>query len=109
MGAHLQRYGYSRKELTSAFDEEGMLLNTNPKFLLAQNLPLIDHDTADRSKLLRIPSFGAVSAEAIVQTRNAQSARDTAVLRSCGVVMKRALPYLSPGRTRQTTFTRWNS
>lgn len=107
MDALLRLYGYTQKELTPAFDEEGMLLNTDPKVLLAQNLPLINPDTADKSELLRVPGIGAVSAEAIVQTRKARSVRDTAVLRSCGVVMKRALPYLSLGRTRQTKISSW--
>lgn len=107
MDALLRLYGYSRRELTPAFDEEGMLLNTDPKVLLAQNLPLLNPDTADKSELLRVPGIGAVSAEAIVQTRKIQSVRDGSVLRSCGVVMKRALPYLSLGRTRQTKISSW--
>ncbi len=107
MDALFRLYGYSRKELTPAFDEEGMLLNTDPKVLLAQNLPLINPDTADKSELLRVPGIGAVSAEAIVQMRKTGSVRDTSVLRNCGVVMKRALPYLSLGRTRQTKLASW--
>ncbi|MDV0443441.1 radical SAM protein [Methanorbis rubei] len=107
MDALLRLYGYSRGELTPAFDEEGMLLNTDPKILLAQNLSLLNPDTAEKSELLRVPGIGAVSAEAIVQTRKVQSVRNTAALRGCGVVMKRALPYLSLGTTRQTTFSSW--
>ena len=105
--ALLRLYGYSRRELAPAFDEDGMLLNTDPKILLAQNLPLINPDTADKAELLRVPGIGAVSAEAIVQTRKVQSVRDTSVLRCCGVVLQRALPYLSLGKTRQTKLSSW--
>ena len=107
LDALLRLYGYSRRELAPAFDEDGMLLNTDPKILLAQNLPLINPDTADKAELLRVPGIGAVSAEAIVQTRKVQSVRDTSVLRCCGVVLQRALPYLSLGKTRQTKLSSW--
>ena len=107
MDALLRLYGYSRGELTPAFDEDGMLINTDPKVLLAQNLSPVNPDTAEKSELLRVPGIGAVSAEAIVQTRKAESVRNTAALRGCGVVMKRALPYLSLGTTRQTMLSSW--
>ncbi len=107
MDALLRLYGYSREEISPAFDESGMLLNTDPKVLLAECLPILDPAVADRRELLRVPGIGAVSAEAILQTRQIQSVREPSVLRDCGVILRRALPYLSLGKTRQTRLSAW--
>ena len=105
--ALLGLYGYERAETSLVFDENGMLQNTDPKILLAQNLPKVDPLTADQSQLLRVPGIGLASAASILKKREVCNVADPAMLRECGVVMKRALPYLSLDRIRQTTFSSW--
>mgnify|MGYP002508831058 CR=1 FL=1 len=83
------------------FDEEGMLLNTDPKVLLARRLPQINPAEANFTELIRVPGIGPVSAQRIVQARDTEDVRNPRILRDLGVVMKRALPYLSLGRTKQ--------
>ena len=84
-----------------------MLMNTDPKILLAQNLPEVDPATAEYAELLRVPGIGPVSASSILKTRDFQNVKHPDILRACGVIMKRAMPYLSLGRTKQTTFASW--
>lgn len=100
--ALLRLYGYTRQERSPVFDEDGMLLNTDPKVLLAKNMPQVNPAEADYSELIRVPGIGPVSARRILQARDSENVRNTKVLRDLGVVMKRALPYLSLGRTKQT-------
>lgn len=99
--ALLRLYGYTRPETAPVFDEDGMLLNTDPKILLAKTLPQINPAEAAFEELLRVPGIGVVSARNILRKRAVENVRNPEVLRSCGVIVKRALPYLSLGRTRQ--------
>ena len=100
--ALLRLYGYSRQETSPVFDEDGMLLNTDPKVLLARTLPQVNPAEADFAELIRVPGIGPVSAGRILQSRDSADVRNPQVLRDLGVIMKRALPYLSLGRTKQT-------
>ena len=100
--ALLRLYGYTRQETSPVFDEDGMLLNTDPKVLLAKNMPQVNPAEADYLELIRVPGIGPMSARRILQVRDSENVRNTKVLRDLGVVMKRALPYLSLGRTKQT-------
>lgn len=109
MDALFRLYGYSRNETLSAFDERGMFLNVDPKVLLAENLPMVNPDTASKKELLRVPGIGVAGAEEILSLRKTQTVRNIEVLKNCGVAVKRALPYLSLGKTRQTTWKTWMS
>ncbi len=99
--ALLRLYGYTRGETSPVFDDDGMLLNTDPKVLLARNLPQVNPAEANFEELLRVPGIGVVSARQILARRDDADVRNPNVLRSCGVIMKRAFPYLSLGRARQ--------
>ena len=100
--ALLRIYGYSRSETAPVFDENGFLMNTDPKVLLAQNIAPVNPAKAGFAELLRVPGVGEVSARAILQARKTRDVLNTAVLKSCGVIMTRALPYLALGKTKQT-------
>lgn len=100
--ALLRLYGYTRQETSPVFDENGMLQNTDPKILLAGRLPQINPAEADFADLIRVPGIGPVSAGRILQNRDTTDVRNPAVLQDLGVIMKRALPYLSLGKTKQT-------
>lgn len=100
--ALLRLYGYSRREAEPVFDENGYLMNTDPKVLLAQNLPEINPASASLEELLRVPGIGLIGAQKILSMRKKSDVRNPAVLKNCGVIMTRALPYLSLGKTKQT-------
>lgn len=99
--ALLRLYGYTRTETSPVFDDDGMLLNTDPKILLAKNIPLVNPAEANFEELIRVPGIGPVSANKILMTRDEMDVRKPSTLRSCGVVMKRALPYLSLSKSKQ--------
>lgn len=99
--ALLRLYGYSRKETAPVFDEDGMLMNTDPKLLLAKTLPQVNPAEATFDELLRVPGIGVVTANRIIFERKTGNIRTTAALKRCGVVLRRALPYLSLEKTHQ--------
>lgn len=105
--ALLRLYGYERAETSPVFDEDGMLLNTDPKILLAKTLPEVNPVTAEFAELLRVPGIGPVSAGEILKKREEKNVKNPDVLRECGVIMKRAMPYLSLGKYKQTTLASW--
>lgn len=107
MDALLRLYKYSRSESSGVFDDEGMLLNTDPKILLAKNIGEINPESACFEELLRVPGIGVVSARNIINARNKVNVRNPAVLKNCGVIMRRALPYLSLGRSKQLRLSNW--
>lgn len=67
----------------------------------------MDPATAEFSELLRVPGIGSVSAGAILKTREGKNVTNPDVLRECGVIMKRVMPYLSLGKYKQTTLASW--
>ena len=85
-----------------------MLLNTDPKILLAKTLPEVNPETADLTELLRVPGIGPVSAKTILSTREKKNVKNPDVLRECGVILKRAMPYMALGKYKQTTFASWS-
>lgn len=105
--ALLRVYKYRRDEASNLFDEAGMLYNYDPKIVLAQNLGEVNPESASFEELLRVPGIGPVGAKNIVSARKKDNVRDPCVLKSCGVIMKRALPYLSLKKSRQTRLSCW--
>ena len=99
--ALLRLYGYSRAETAQVFDEDGMLMNTDPKILLARTLPEVNPADAAFEELLRVPGIGPVSANNILIRRKTENVRTAEALRRCGVVLRRAMPYLSLAKTHQ--------
>ena len=99
--ALLRLYGYTRTETAPLFDEDGMLKNTDPKILLAQTLPQVNPADATYEELVRVPGIGPISATKILAQRDQKEIRNPQALSSCGVIIKRALPYLSLEKTRQ--------
>jgi len=99
--ALLRLYGYSRSETAQVFDEDGMLLNTDPKVLLAKTLPTVNPGEATYEELIRVPGIGPIGAKKILDLRRSQNVKDPRVLRESGIIVKRALPYLSLTRTQQ--------
>lgn len=107
MDALLRLYGYNRSESSCVFDESGMLMNTDPKVLIAERIADVNPDTAGFDELIRVPGIGLKGAERIICARKYENVKDPSVLKQCGVVMKRALPYLSLGTMKQTSLSSW--
>jgi len=99
--ALLRLYGYSRSETSPVFDEDGMLMNTDPKILLARTLPAVNPADATYEELLRVPGIGPISARKIVELRKTKNIKEPSVLRESGLIIKRAMPYLSLPRAKQ--------
>ena len=96
-------YRYSNDELKLAFDDGGRLpLDADPKTsIAAENLDAfpVDVNTADRTRLLRVPGVGPTSAERIVTNRRRHTIDTWRDLQAMGVVRKRAWPFLAfPGQ-----------
>jgi predicted DNA-binding helix-hairpin-helix protein len=92
----LRFYGFGVEEIP--FDEEGRLpLAADPKTAWAIRHPElfpIEIQRADYPTLLRIPGVGPTSAGRILEIRSQTPIRDPAVLRRCGVAIKRAAPFI---------------
>lgn len=100
--ALLRIYRYSRSETEVLFNEDDMLMNADPKILLAKTLPPVNPSDASYEELIRVPGIGPVSATKILNRRKTENVRNIHTLSSCGVRINQALPYLSLGRYRQT-------
>jgi predicted DNA-binding helix-hairpin-helix protein len=92
----LRFYGFSFEDLP--FDPAGNLLHTeDPKLVWARQYLLeapVEVNQAQRSQLLRVPGIGPRSVEAILRARRQGALRDLSTLRTLGVVVKRAAPFI---------------
>ena len=101
-------YKFTSKELISIVNDEGFIpLKEDPKITLArrnQDLFPIDINECKYRDLMRVPGIGHLSATRIVKLQN-QGVKITKKqqLKSIGVVLKRALPFLTIGEKTQLT------
>lgn len=104
----LRIYHYSLDDLKEILTEERNLPKGDPKLHFARhyfnNHNLVNPNTASYQELLRVPGLGPTSAKRIINLR----AKDfeftcRAQLKSVGVVLKRADPFLSINGKTQTT------
>ena len=101
-------YNFTPKELMSIVNEEGFIpLREDPKITLARNnrdLFPIDVNNSTYSDLMRVPGIGHLSATRVIKLQK-QGVRisKTQQLKSIGVVLKRALPFLTIGKNTQLT------
>jgi len=102
----LRIYGFEVKELKLALDEREMFsLHRDPKITIAVNSPNkfpLDPNAADREELLHVPGIGPKAAENI-ETAKEKGKKFTEFkeLRECGVIVKRAMPFLALEKERQ--------
>ena len=99
-----REYGFLKAELAPLV-EDGMLMNADPKALLARDLDPLDPATATCEELLRVPGIGPVTARAIVTAREHHPIRRPQDLGIPAAYLKRAMPYLAfaHGGIRQAT------
>ena len=105
-------YKFSPVELMTVIDDKGFIpLREDPKIILARKdkdrFP-IDVNNANYTELMRVPGIGHLSATRIVNLQKKGVIITNAVqLKSIGVVIKRALPYLIVGRNKQLTLDKF--
>jgi predicted DNA-binding helix-hairpin-helix protein len=92
----LRDYGFDLEELP--FEADGRLpVQNDPKQAWAQvNLAErpVEVNRAERHELLRVPGIGLKGAEAILRARRQAKLRDLSALRTLGVLVGRAAPFL---------------
>ena len=107
-------YKFSPQELYTILNEEGYIpLREDPKVSLARNnseLFPLDVNIATYRELMRVPGIGHLSATRIIKLQKREVKINKAEqLKSMGVVLKRALPFLTIGKNTQLTMDKfWN-
>ncbi|MBC7319835.1 putative DNA modification/repair radical SAM protein [bacterium] len=105
----LRDYGFSANEFV--FDREGKLfLPIDPKLAWAMNHPEyfpVEINTADITRLLRVPGIGPKSARRIIEFRKKEKIKDLETLKGLGVVVKRAKDFvlLNGKRVKEERYT----
>ncbi|MFW9851658.1 MAG: putative DNA modification/repair radical SAM protein [Candidatus Thorarchaeota archaeon] len=105
-------YKFSPKELFTILNDDGFIpLREDPKVSLARNnteLFPLDVNIAKYRELMRVPGIGHLSATRIIKLQK-QKVKITKAeqLKSIGVVLKRALPFLTIGNKSQLTMDKF--
>lgn len=80
-------------------------LNEDPKYLIAKEKELIvDINDAEFNELIKVPGIGLKTAQKIIDNR---PIKDISKLKSVGVILKRASPFIEINKIHQTTLSRW--
>ena len=104
----LRIYHYKLNDLKDVLTEEGNLPNGDPKIHFARQYfkehGLVDPNQASYQELIRVPGIGPISAKRIInlQTQHFKF-KCRQDLKSIGVVLKRADPFLEINGRNQTT------
>jgi predicted DNA-binding helix-hairpin-helix protein len=100
----LRDYGFEAKNFV--FDNNNRLdLNQDPKFSIAKEVDLIvDINDARFENLIRVPGIGLKSAQKIIENR---PIKDISSLKSLGVIVKRAVPFIEINDLHQTKISNW--
>ena len=108
----LRIYHYKLKDLKEIFDEDGNLPKGDPKIHLAREYfndhNLVDPNQASYQELLRVPGIGPISAKRIINLQAKKFLfKRRQDLKSVGVVLKRAEPFLLIDGHNQTTLNKY--
>ena len=98
-----RKYGYKLQEIKEILDKD-MLPRQDPKMLLAQRHfeGHVDLNDLDYNQMLRIPGIGPKSAKKLVTLKNSgKKIESKHQLMDCGVVVKRAMPFIELNGSRQ--------
>lgn len=100
----LRDYGITKNDFV--FNEnENLNLKEDPKFTMAkQNELNIDINEATFNELIKIPGVGLKSAKNIIEKKPIKNVQD---LKSCGVILKRAQPFIELHGIHQTHLSKW--
>jgi predicted DNA-binding helix-hairpin-helix protein len=98
----LKDYGLDSGHIDQIYNDDGFLLNDDPKLELARVNPEmfpVEINSADYSSLLRVPGIGPISASRILRSRPIYGEDELARM---GVVIGRARPFIKIGGSGQT-------
>lgn len=103
----LRIYHYNLKDLKEILTEDGNLPEGDPKIHLARHYfkehGLVDPNQASYQELIRVPGIGPISAKRIINLRSKKFVfKRRQDLKSVGVVLKRADPFLLINGENQT-------
>jgi predicted DNA-binding helix-hairpin-helix protein len=100
----LRDYGFEAKDFV--FDDNDRLnLSQDPKYQIAKEKELIvDINEAEFDELIKIPGIGLKIAQKIIENR---PIKDSSKLKSLGVILKRASPFIDINKIHQTTLSKW--
>lgn len=104
----LRIYHYKLKDLKEILNDEGNLPKGDPKIHLARDYfkdhGLVDPNQASYNDLIRVPGIGPISAKRIINLRTRKFIfKRRQDLKSIGVILKRADPYLLINGRNQST------
>ncbi|MFW9940233.1 MAG: helix-hairpin-helix domain-containing protein [Candidatus Thorarchaeota archaeon] len=108
----LRIYHYKLRDLNEIFNEDGNLPKGDPKIHLAREYfkdhNLVDPNQASYQELLRVPGIGPISAKRIINLQAKKFIfKRRQDLKSVGVVLKRAEPFLLIDGHNQTTLNKY--
>jgi predicted DNA-binding helix-hairpin-helix protein len=88
------------------FDNNDRLnLKEDPKFSIAKENELtVDINNAGFEELIKIPGIGLKTAQKIIEIR---PIKNISVLKSVGVITKKAIPFIEINNLHQTTLSKW--
>jgi len=100
----LRDYGFKSRDFV--FDDNDRLhLREDPKFSIAKkNELLVDINNAKFKELIKVPGIGLKTAQKIVDKR---PIKNISILKSVGVITKRALPFIEVNNIHQTRLSKW--
>jgi len=100
----LRDYSFHSKDFV--FDDNDHLnLKHDPKFNIAKEMELmIDFNNAKFEDLIKVPGIGLKTAQKIIENRPIKNIQS---LKSLGVILKRACPFIEINGIRQTTVSKW--
>lgn len=97
---------YSFEADDFVFDENDRLnLKQDPKFLIAKKEEIIvDVNNAEFQELIKAPGIGLKTAQKIIENR---PIKNISLLKSLGVILKRASPFIEINGVHQSRLSRW--
>ena len=100
----LRDYGFENRDFV--FDDDDKLnLKEDPKFSIAKEKDLVvDINNVEFEELIKIPGIGLKTAQNIIDRRPIKNV-DT--LKSTGVILKRAMPFIEINGINQTRLSKW--
>jgi len=100
----LRDYSFHSKDFVFN-DNDRLDLKQDPKFLIAEKEELmIDINSANFKELIRVPGIGFKTAHKILEGR---PIRNVHSLKSLGVILKRASPFIEINGMHQSKLTKW--
>jgi predicted DNA-binding helix-hairpin-helix protein len=100
----LRDYGFKNKDFVFN-DNDKLNLKEDPKFSIAkENELIVDVNEAEFEELIKVPGIGIKTAQKIIEVR---PIKDITILKSVGVITKRATPFIELNNIHQTTLSKW--